>query len=161
MAEREPAMELDERALERIGDYVRSNLRTWMREASPSLEAVEVGLHERIVRVEEELRAQRELMKHGFEQIDKRFEQVDKRFEQVDRRFEQVDRRFEQVERRFEQVDKRFEQVDKRFEQVNKRFEASERRLEDMIKALHRFMYWSFGFIATAAGIVIAAIRFL
>ena len=119
-------MELDERALERIGDYVRSNLRTWMREASPSLEAVEVGLHERMVRVEEELRAQRELMKQGFEQIDKRFEQVDKRFEQVD-----------------------------------KRFEASERRLEDMIKALHRFMYWSFGFIATAAGIVIAAIRFL
>ena len=147
MAERGPAMELDERALERIGDYVRSNLRTWMREASPSLEAVEVGLHERMVRVEEELRAQRELMKHGFEQIDKRFEQVERRFEQVDKRFEQVERRFEQV--------------DKRFEQVDKRFEASERRLEDMIKALHRFMYWSFGFIATAAGIVIAAIRFL
>jgi hypothetical protein len=41
-----------------------------------------------------ELEHQRELMKEGFAQMDKRFEQVDKRFEQVDKRFEQVDKRF-------------------------------------------------------------------
>ena len=45
-------------------------------------------LSERIIRVEEELKAQRELMKQGFDQMEKRFEQIDKRFEQVDKRFD-------------------------------------------------------------------------
>ena len=36
-----------------------------------------------MVRVEEELKHQRELMREGFAQMDKRFEQVDKRFESV------------------------------------------------------------------------------
>ncbi|MCP5245997.1 MAG: hypothetical protein H6937_08610 [Burkholderiales bacterium] len=55
----------------------------------------ELEIRERIVRVEEELKHQRELMIEGFKQIDKRFDQVDKRFEQVDKRFEQFDKRFE------------------------------------------------------------------
>jgi predicted nuclease with TOPRIM domain len=55
----------------------------------------ELELRERIVRVEEELKHQRELMLEGFKQMEKRFEQVDKRFEQIDKRFEQVDKRFE------------------------------------------------------------------
>ena len=41
----------------------------------------ELEIRERIVRVEEELKHQRELMMEGFNRIDKRFEQVDKRFE--------------------------------------------------------------------------------
>ena len=49
----------------------------------------ELDLRERIIRVEEELKHQRELMIEGFKQMEKRFEQVDKRFEQVDKRFEQ------------------------------------------------------------------------
>ena len=73
-------------------------------------------LLERSVRVEEELKHQRLLMRESFEQFEKRFELIEKRFEQVDKRFEQVDKRFEQVDKRFEQVDKRFEQVDKRLE---------------------------------------------
>ncbi|MDR4521468.1 MAG: hypothetical protein R3E36_12910 [Nitrosomonas sp.] len=48
----------------------------------------ELELRERIVRVEEELKHQRELMLQGFKQMEKRFEQVDKRFEQIDKRFE-------------------------------------------------------------------------
>jgi hypothetical protein len=36
-----------------------------------------------MVRVEEELRHQRELMREGFAQMEKRFEQVDKRFESI------------------------------------------------------------------------------
>ena len=52
----------------------------------------ELELRERTVRVEEELKHQRELMREGFEQVDKRFEamqtSMDKRFEQVDKRFE-------------------------------------------------------------------------
>ena len=37
-------------------------------------------LSERIIRVEEELKAQRELMKQGFEQVDKRFDDFNRRF---------------------------------------------------------------------------------
>jgi hypothetical protein len=47
-------------------------------------------LLERIVRVEEELKSQPELMKQGFKQIDKRFEQVDKRLESGEKRFDLV-----------------------------------------------------------------------
>ena len=99
----------------------------------------ESNLSERFVRVEEELKHQRELILEGFAQSNKRFEQIDKRFDESRQdmlaRFEQVDKRFEQMRedmnKRFEQVDKRFEQVDKRFEQVDKRFEQMR---EDMNK---------------------------
>jgi septation ring formation regulator EzrA len=64
----------------------------------------EIDLRERTIRVEEELKHQRELMQEGFKQMEKRFEQVDKRFEQVEKRFEQIDKRFEQVDKRFEQM---------------------------------------------------------
>ncbi|MBU2568635.1 MAG: hypothetical protein KJ725_01125 [Gammaproteobacteria bacterium] len=50
----------------------------------------ELELRERIVRVEEELKHQRELMMQGFEMTQKRFEQVDKRFEQIDKRFDEM-----------------------------------------------------------------------
>ncbi|MBE0469384.1 MAG: hypothetical protein IBX55_07735, partial [Methyloprofundus sp.] len=77
----------------------------------------ELDLRERTIRVEEELKHQRELMIQGFAQMDKRFEQVDKRFEQVEKRFQQNQ---EEMNKRFEQVDKRFEQTQ---EEMNKRFE--------------------------------------
>jgi len=48
----------------------------------------ELDLRERTIRVEEELKHQRELMMTGFAQMEKRFEQVDKRFEQVDKQLE-------------------------------------------------------------------------
>lgn len=66
----------------------------------------EIELRERMVRVEEELRHQRELMREGFAQVDKRLEQVDKRFEQMDKRFEetqrQMDQRFDALTRRID-----------------------------------------------------------
>ncbi len=49
----------------------------------------------------------------------------------------------------------------KGFELVEKRFEQIETRIEDIMKAMQRFVYWTFGFIATASGIVIVAIRLL
>ena len=91
-----------------------------------------LSLIERTIRVEEELKAQRELMEKSFELIEKNFEQVDKRFEQIDKRFEQVDKRFEQIEKRFEQVDRQFEQVDKRFEQVDKHFDLINKRIDEL-----------------------------
>lgn len=66
----------------------------------------ELELRERTVRVEEELKHQRELMLEGFKQMERRFEQMqldmNKRFDQVDKRFEQVDKRFEQLTTRMD-----------------------------------------------------------
>ncbi|MFW5843603.1 MAG: hypothetical protein ACOCW6_06730, partial [Spirochaetota bacterium] len=77
-------VELSQEALETIGTYVRKNLPSWMEEVHPqSIIARDFHLTERMVRVEEELKTQRELMRRGFEQVEKRFEQVEKRFEQV------------------------------------------------------------------------------
>ncbi|MFW5850154.1 MAG: hypothetical protein ACOCXN_10335 [Spirochaetota bacterium] len=59
-------MALSDRDLEQVGNYVRAHLIEWL--PVPVLE-----LNERIVRVEEELKAQRELMQRGFEQVERRF----------------------------------------------------------------------------------------
>lgn len=86
------AMELSQKSLESIGIYVRQNLPMWLEQIDPRRDR-ELVLNERIVRFEEELKAQRELMRQGFEATDRRFEDLyvylDKRFEQTDRRFEQ------------------------------------------------------------------------
>ena len=123
----------------------------------------ELDLRERTIRVEEELRHQRELMTEGFKQMDKRFEQMqlemNKRFEQVDKRFEQVDKRFEQVDKRFEQVDKRFEQVDKRFEQVDKRFDQQHQEIMGLHHEIKLLMRWSFGALLTVGGLMVAILR--
>jgi hypothetical protein len=83
-------------------DFIKEHLGEWLVEVSlgkpPAV--YEIELRERMVRVEEELKHQRELMRQGFEQVERRFEQVDKRFEQVDKRFEQVDRRFDELIKR-------------------------------------------------------------
>jgi predicted RNase H-like nuclease (RuvC/YqgF family) len=77
--------------------FIKDHLGEWLAEQSlgkPSA-VYEVELRERMVRVEEELRHQRELIKTLIEQMDKRFDQVDKRFEQVDKRFEELNRRMD------------------------------------------------------------------
>lgn len=79
--------------------------------------------------IKSDIKTLAEIVKQGFERMDKRFEDVfrymDKRFEAVDKRFEAVDKRFEAVDKRFEDIyrymDKRFEAVDKRFEDMNKK----------------------------------------
>ena len=81
---------------------------------------VDTQLVERIVRVEEELKAQRELMAVRFDAADRRFEDMiglmDKRFEQVDKRFEDV---LSLTHERFEAMDKRLDDAsshsDRRF----------------------------------------------
>jgi len=122
--------------------FIKRHLGEWLAEERlgkpPAVYDME--LRERMVRVEEELRHQRELMRQGFEQMERRFEQVDKRFEQVDKRFEQIDKRFEQVDRRFEQVDARF---------------------DEMLRRHDRHFLWLVGFIATSAALVIAAMRWV
>ena len=81
----------------RIGEYVKPWLRELVGEMVPQPELGGVGtqLLERMVRVEEELKAQRTLMDERFGFMERRFEAVDKRFEAIDKRFEAIDKRFE------------------------------------------------------------------
>ena len=110
----------------------------------------ELEIRERIVRVEEELKHQRELMLQGFEMSNKRAEELradmNRRFEQVDKRFEQIDKRFEEMRA---DMNNRFEQVDKRFEQIDK-------HLTIITNRMYRFMFWSLGLTISA---VIAIIK--
>ena len=78
--------------------FIKQHLGEWLAEQSLGRPPVvyEIELRERMVRVEEELKHQRELMRQGFEQMDKRFEQVEKRFEQVDKRFDEMLKRHDQ-----------------------------------------------------------------
>ena len=127
---------LKEEDVGRIGDYVKPWLRELIDRMVPRAETVGVGsaLLERMVRVEDELKAQRELMDERFGFMEQRFVAVDNRFEAVDKRFEDL---IAHLERRFDAVDKRFEASDKRFEDLiahtDKRFEANDKRFEDLI----------------------------
>ncbi|MBK5930576.1 hypothetical protein [Halochromatium salexigens] len=78
--------------------FIKTHIGEWLTEQSLSKPAAvyEIELRERMVRVEEELKHQRELMRQGFEQVDRRFEQVDKRFEQMDKRFDEMLKRHDQ-----------------------------------------------------------------
>jgi hypothetical protein len=112
-------------------DFIKANMATWLAEQSlgkpPAV--YEIELRERMVRVEEELKHQRELMRQGFDLMERRFEQIDKRFEQIDKRFEQIDKRFEQVDQRFEEIIRRHD----------------------------RHFLWLIGFITSVGALIIAA----
>ena len=115
----------------------------------------ESNLSERFVRVEEELKHQRELMIKGFAQAEKRFEQVDKRFEESRQdmlaRFEQVDKRFEQIR---EDMNKRFEEM---FRHTDKRFEDMHYALDRQVSSLR----WALGIITTLILAVVTAYKFI
>ncbi len=106
---------------------------------------------ERAVRVEEELKHQRELLIHfredatqGFQRMDKRFDDMfkylemsredsNKRFDDVNRRFEDMNKRFDDM---FKYLEMSREDSNKRFDDVNKRFEDMNKRFDDMFKYL-------------------------
>ena len=124
-------MTLRDEDVGRIGEYVKPWLRELVEEMVPHVELGGVGVQllERMVRVEEELRAQRTLMDERFNFMAQRFEAVDKRFEESiahnDQRFEESKGHNDQ---RFDAVDQRFEESkahsDKRFDDLNARFTA-------------------------------------
>ena len=88
--------------------FIKQHLGEWLAEVRlgkpPAV--YEIELRERMIRVEEEFKHQRELMQQGFVMMDKRFEelqhQMDKRFDAVDKRFEAMDKRFEEITRRLD-----------------------------------------------------------
>jgi len=96
-------LSLTEDELRQISDYMRPHLRELVLEMVPPQRpaGIDAQLLERMVRVEEELKTQRELMVERFGFVEKRFESVEKRFESVDKRFESVDKRFEDVQASF------------------------------------------------------------
>ncbi len=128
-------MALEQEAIAEIEAIVHRTLEEWQKSAGYSGVRYELELRERIVRVEEELKHQRELMLEGFARIDKRLEVLQ-----------------QQIDQRFKQVDKRFEQIDKRFEQADKRIDTLTRRID-------RFMICSFATTLTVGGIVIAVLK--
>ena len=91
-------------------EYIKSHMPEWL--AAQSLASppavYEIELRERTIRVEEELKHQRELMKQGFEQMEKRFEQVDKHFESMQK---QMDKRFDSMQQHIEQIAKRHDRM--------------------------------------------------
>ena len=105
----------------------------------------ELDLRERTIRVEEELKHQRELMITGFQQMEKRFELIDKRFEQV--------------EKRFEQVDKKFEQIDNRLDQQHKEIVGIHKELINIHKEIKLSIRWTFGILLGLAGVLFTAIK--
>jgi chaperonin cofactor prefoldin len=143
--------------------------------------AKELSLIERIVRVEEELKALREIEIARFEAAEKRFESLQRemnvkfeslqremnaRFETMNNRFEalqkEMNARFEALQKemnaRFEAVDKRFEAMDKRFEAMDKRFEAMDKRFEAMEKRL-TFIQWFIGIGFSLLTLIVALYR--
>jgi hypothetical protein len=70
-------VELGERELEKIGEYVKAHLPEWMGEVRRDWE---LDMTERIVRVEEEVKNLREVMNARFESVDTRFDSMNKRF---------------------------------------------------------------------------------
>ena len=124
--------------------FLKEHMPLWLAEQSlgkPPM-VYEIELRERMVRVEEELRHQREMIQYIIEQMDKRFEQVEKRFEQVDKRFEEMR---QDMNARFQQVDRRFEQMDQRFLALTKRMD--------------RLLVWSFGTTVTVGGLIVAILK--
>jgi len=78
-------MPLSKEDLEQIDKHVKSQIEDWLQELTQSMPkyAYEIDMRERIVRVEEELKNQRELMKQGFDYMEKRFEEVNSKFKMM------------------------------------------------------------------------------
>ena len=109
-------MAIDNADLEKIGTYVKDRLPGWIDDMRQRWDLeIPIQLLERMVRVEEELKAQRELITVRFEVVDRRFETVDQRFEDV---FKQMDTRFDGVNQQFKSIDQRFEDMNKRFSAI-------------------------------------------
>jgi len=83
----EPSLDLSQEQLDRIGSFVQLHLHDWIDDRV-------INQRERMIRVEESLMHQFELMKRGFDQVDKRFEEMrqdtNERFARVDKQFSWV-----------------------------------------------------------------------
>ena len=84
-------MTLSEHDLQYIGQYVRAELPGWLKDMGPW--ALGSELLERIVRVEEELKAHREILLNHMQSSNERFADMNLRFEDVNKRFDDNNKR--------------------------------------------------------------------
>jgi len=110
----------------------------------------DLEIRDRTLKVEEELKHQRELMLQGFQSMEKRFEVVDKHFEAIDKRFEAVDKRFEDQRN---ETNQRFEYMEKQFESIRKDMLFG---FSEVNRHLQRFMFWTFGLITSVTVLFIS-----
>jgi len=96
----------------------------------------DIELRERTVRLEQELKHQRELMLESLRQMEQRLAQVDYRLAQMEKRLEQTEKRFEQVQ----------SAVNERSDQLTARVDLA-------------FMLWSSATILSIASLVVALIK--
>jgi hypothetical protein len=118
----------------------------------------ELSLIERVVRVEEELKAMREMSELKFEEINKRFEALQR---ELNSRFEAIDKRFEALQR---ELDSRFEATDRRFEAMDKRFEALQREMNTRFEAMDKrfsVIQWMIGILVGIPALIIALTQVL
>ncbi len=94
--------------------------------------AREFSLLERMVRVEEELKALREVQTTQFAAGEKRFDALQR---EIAARSEALDQRFEALQR---EMHARFEAMDQRFQASEKRFEALQREMHARFEAMDR-----------------------
>ena len=137
-------MPLQPEDLQQITEHVKAHLSEWLTEQSIEAPPVPDGINlgEKLLRIEEELKHQRELIREGFRLMEQRFEAVDRRFEAVDERFVAMDERFVAMDKRFVTMDKRFVVMDKRFEAMDKRFEAIITELREMNQHSADLKHW-------------------
>ncbi len=153
------AMELTNETLETIGGYVRRNLSIWMKEVVPPVYAqIDPQLMERMVRAEETLTTQRDLLKQILEQNDRHFteqredlaERLKEHREDLAGRFreqredlaERLKEQREDIAERFreqrEDIAERFreqrEDFAARFEQIDKRFDERREDIAERFK---------------------------
>ncbi|MBN2701470.1 MAG: hypothetical protein JXR29_08475 [Methylothermaceae bacterium] len=145
-------------------EFIKAHLGEWLAEQNmgKSFMAYDMNLRERMVRVEEALQHQRELMYEGFKAMDKRFiemrEDMDKRFEGMDKRFEEMqalmDKRFEAVDKRFESMDKRFEAVQADIRTIQSDIKTIQSDIKDLYRALNTQTWKLFGGIGLLAALL-------
>ena len=132
-----------------IEEVVKKAIANMMSSVS-SRDRYEMDLRERMVRVEEGLQRQGELMQANFTAMEKRSEQMDKRLEQMDKRLDLMQ----------QDMDKRFERVDKRFDlmqqEIARGFEQNHREIIALHNEMKTQLRWAFGLVLTMAGLVIA-----
>lgn len=120
---------MTDKELERIGNYVQDHLPEWMDgERSPGSGPREARdeSRERLIRLEEAISRQGDLIEKMLHRMDMRFEQTNRRIDDMNRlmdmRIEQVNRRIDeltlQMNIRFEQMEDRIERVDKRISRM-------------------------------------------
>lgn len=120
-------------------------------------------ISERIVRVEEELKNQRDLLVQMQKNSDMRFELMEKRFAAIDKRFEDM---YKYMDKRFDAVDKRFEDMykymNKRFDAVDKRSEDIQRNMDKRFEAVNKkftLMQWVMAIGFVSLGTLVSVIK--